>query len=210
MVKTTSNQFLFFRMFYRIFNEIQTSFPPNGVRNTNILVPALTFHVLRKLTQALLLTKIYKCLTTSDHRFKSVQFFKNFTFNVCKPPTQLDYLLNLKQTGDQSILSCIKTKIKCTGYFKCKAKMLWGESARGERGITGEREEICHRHNPQWLPSLTLVSFAFVICLRVSLTGTNNRIAHCSRCLNSLGIGSPEQSNLNEIKVSQGQYLFLS
>lgn len=116
VVKRTSNQFLFFRMFYRVSNEIQTSFPPHGVRNTNILFPALTSHVLR-LTQALLLTKTYTCLTTSDHRFKSVQFFKNFTFNVCQPPTHLCNLLDLKQTRDQNILSCIKTKIKRTGYF---------------------------------------------------------------------------------------------
>ena len=57
------------------------------------------------------------------------------------------------------------------------------------------------------LPSLTLV-FAFVICLGVSSKGTKNRISHCSKRLNSLRLGSREHNNFNEIKVSQGQYLF--
>lgn len=59
-------------------------------------------------------------------------------------------------------------------------------------------------HNPQWSTySLTLV-FAFVICLRVSLKGTKNRISHCSKRVNSFRLGSREHNNFNEIKVFPG------
>lgn len=162
MIKITSNQFLFFRMFYMIF-EIQTSFPRSGVQNTNILVPTLTFHVLWRLPK--LFPKICKCLTTSDHPFKFVQFFKNFTFKVCKPLTHLDYLLDLKQIGGQSTLSCIKTKIKWTGYFLWSVRpKRWGVEVEEGREEWREGENLSLPQSSGGYPPspLTLVSFAFV------------------------------------------------
>lgn len=53
------------------------------------------------------------------------------------------------------------------------------------------------------LLSLSLV-FAFVICLKASLTGQRTE-THCSKWRNSLRLGSPEQNNPNEIKVTHGQ-----
>ena len=118
-------------MFYMIVNnEIQGLFLPMVHKTTNIPVPILTFHILwRK-------SKLYYLRSTKDFLpfpLRSVQFFKNFTFNVCKPTTHLAYLLELKQLGGQSFLSCMKTKIKCIGYFKCKVKMLgkgWGQGLK--------------------------------------------------------------------------------
>lgn len=152
-------------------------------------------------------------LTTSEHPFKSVQFFKSFTFNVCKPPTHLAYLLDLKQLGGQSFLSCMKTKIKCIEYFLSSVRPKCcgvgpGVWKRRQEGLRWGGEKICATTILRGLPSLTLV-FASVICLRASLKGTKNRISHCSKWLNSLRLGrSSEPKNFNEIKVSQGQYLF--
>lgn len=92
--------------------------------------------------------------------------------------------------------------------LKCKVKMLgggaeWKKREKGSRrGVGGEK--TCYYHNPQWSTySLTLV-FAFVICLRVSLKGTKNRISHCSKRVNSFRLGSREHNNFNEIKVFPG------
>ena len=82
----------------------------------------------------------------------------------------------------------------------------WKRTEEGSRwGLGGEK--TCHYHNPQW-STLPHPVFAFVICLGVSSKGTKNRISHCSKRLNSLRLGSREHNNFNEIKVSQGQYLF--
>lgn len=179
-----------------VLHEIQMFFPPGVVWNTNIPVPTLTYiHVLWRIPK--LCSKVYKwLLSTSDYPFKSVQLF-----NVCKPPTHLAYLPDLKQLGGQSILSCMKTKIKRIGYFKCKAKMLGGgEWKRREGGLTrGQRGESVTATILSGRPSFTLVSFAFVIFPRPALTGTKNRISHW--CLNSLHLGSPKQNQLEWKKL---------
>lgn len=129
-----------------VLHEIQMFFPPGVVWNTNTPVPTLTYiHVLWRIPK--LCSKVYKwLLSTSDYPFKSVQLF-----NVCKPPTHLAYLPDLKQLGGQSILSCMKTKIKRVGYFKCKAKMLGGEMEEETGRINqGTEGRICHCNNPQW------------------------------------------------------------
>lgn len=140
-------------------HEIQPSFPPSVVWNTNILVPTLTFHVLWRTPR--FCSEIYeRLLTTSDYPCKSVQFS-----NVCKPPTHLAYLPDLKQLGGQSILSCMKTKIKCTGYFlsSVRPKCL-GEMEEDKGRINQKTEErIYHCHSPQW----DTFSFAFVIYLEL-------------------------------------------
>lgn len=103
----------------------------------------------------------------------------------------------------------MKTKIKCIGYFLSSVgSKCWGDgqSGRGGRkdqgGGWGERKPVI-TIILSGLPSLTLV-FAFVICLRVSLKGTKNRISHCSKWVNSFRLGSPEHDNFNEIKVFPG------
>ena len=103
----------------------------------------------------------------------------------------------------------MKTKIKCIGYFLSSVRSkCWGDgqSGRGGRkdqgGGWGERKPVV-TIILSGLPSLTLV-FAFVICLRVSLKGTKNRISHCSKRVNSFRLGSPQHDNFNEIKVFPG------
>lgn len=107
-----------------------------------------------------------------------------------------------------SVLHEDKDKMHWIFPLKCKVKMLgggaeWKKREKGSRrGVGGEK--TCYYHNPQWSTySLTLV-FAFVICLRVSLKGTKNRISHCSKRVNSFRLGSREHNNFNEIKVFPG------
>lgn len=127
------------------------SFPPCGVWNTNIPVPILTFQVLYRTS------KLYYQKSTNDFLpFQIIHLSlynssKNSTFDVCKPPTHLDYLLDLKQIGGQSVLFCIKTKDKMhwTFPFKCKAKC-WGWGVEEERRGLRRRKKTCHCHNPQW------------------------------------------------------------
>lgn len=105
-------------------------------------------------------------------------------------------------------------KIKFIGYFfssvwpKCWVGTGRSSEGRGTKeGLKGVRKPVTTLSG---IPSLTLISYEFVICLRASLTSAQNRIDHHSGCLNSSLPGSPKQNNLNEVKFSWGQYLFLS
>lgn len=157
-------------------------------------------------------SKLYYLRSTKDFLHFHLGLYnssKNFTFNVCKPTTHLAYLLELKQLGDQSILSCMKTKIKRTGYFFPSVRWkCWGGGGGGSggirrvgRGIRGEGVKVVTAPFFSELPSHSLVSSAFAICLRVSLTGTKNKTSHCSRSMNSLHTGDPNKTTWMRLRL---------